>query len=238
MTGLVEVLITSPPPTRSTPQQPLILHNNQPSCPKMPPRKKPAPSPQRNGSLLSFFGRGASIVPPSGNPSTADRKGKRKADVGSAADPVVISDEEEVPRKLVRLDPGPSRSGSSSSDSERRTNNRPSNGQQRDDKSHSPERRKGETDEEDETEDALATECMMCGAKLPRDTAVSLVEHHFKANSSPLRRTSMLVSMLILGHERRPLRIHQSRSRSRRPQRPRLQKLWSCRLIMNRHQRR
>lgn len=98
------------------------------------------------------------------NGATPGRKGKRKADIGSAADPVVISDEEveELPRKQARrADPGPSDSGPSANDSQFRASSDPHN----------------ETEEEaadgEEAEAALATECMMCGKSLPSDSAVS-----------------------------------------------------------------
>lgn len=130
----------------------------------MPPRKKPAPSPapspKTNGSLLNFFGRSVPGPAPLLNGTTSDRKGKRKAaDVGSAADPVVISDEDagdEQPRKLSRrVDHGPSNVMASGNEGGARS------------------RGLSETEEEEAAEDALVAECMMCGKPLPRDTAVS-----------------------------------------------------------------
>ncbi|GMK55095.1 hypothetical protein CspeluHIS016_0201510 [Cutaneotrichosporon spelunceum] len=108
----------------------------------MGPRKKPPISTSKNGSLLNFFGR-------TGSAGSPLRKGKRKADVGSAADPVVISDEDEpVCKQTRRASPeGRGRQWSSA--------------------------------EEDEAEEALVSECMICGMPLPPDTTSA--EAHINA---------------------------------------------------------
>ncbi|BEJ12399.1 hypothetical protein CspHIS471_0208590 [Cutaneotrichosporon sp. HIS471] len=100
----------------------------------MAPRKKPPLSTSKNGSLFDFFGRAG------GTGSSEVRKGKRKADVGSAADPVVISDEDEPARKQPRSLPNEVE-------------------------------RLCRSSEEDEAEEVLISECMMCGMRLPRDRA-------------------------------------------------------------------
>lgn len=104
----------------------------------MPPRKKHTPS--ANGSLLNFFGRAGGAV---SAPVSADRKGKRKADAGSAADPVIISDEDEpAPKQPRRASP------------------------------NRADVVKAEAGGDYQTK-TLVSECIMCGVRLPRDTIVS-----------------------------------------------------------------
>ncbi|CAK9784535.1 unnamed protein product [Cutaneotrichosporon oleaginosum] len=105
----------------------------------MPPRKIP-PTPKTNGSLFDFFGRADS--------SSSPAPKKRKVDVGSAADPVVISDEDEPAPKQPRR--------SSPKKQEVRLEKKPEP--------------KNDADDE-EAEKALVAECMMCGIRLPPDSA-------------------------------------------------------------------
>jgi hypothetical protein len=131
----------------------------------MPPRKKPPPSTPKNGSLFDFFGRAASS---SSTGSPVPRK--RKADVGSAADPVVISDKDEPAPKAAR------RASPQGKEKQRSSPKR-------------DEVEQGSDAEEAEAEEVLVAECMMCGMRLPPDSAVSW-NHGDPADSSPRRRTS------------------------------------------------
>ncbi len=163
----------------------------------MPPRKKPPPSTPKNGSLFDFFGRAASA---SSTGSPVPRK--RKADVGSAADPVVISDEDEPAPKAARR----------------------ASFQGKEKQMFSPTRNKveqGSDAEEAEAEEVLVAECMMCGMRLPPDSVVSY-DYRGPADSSPRRRTSTPVWMPMVTHQElaHPQQVLPNLPRTHQPKRP------------------